>query len=407
MGELILFDNKNKGKVIHMGKKDKKKIVVSEGSNKPKELSWWEKAWAVINGSILGPIIVIVGIIGAINVISQMNDSDIIENASRDNIMKEMQSQLAEIQTDISGLSDQYSEVDKYLHQNGGVEDQLEDINEALNLKVINVTDDNTLSSITNLATEGVNIDISSSSLSEGICLGIDSDGNTYLAKDMVGKTILLTYTEGDKEVYFLGQYNEKYHWDGYCVFNSYYLDGTLFGICEANYEDGKCIDYKAFTKDGSNWILSDKFYDENGEDTGINITYKLEYNNVKNFTNTNARITDIFSVEKFVKVVDETVYQYYSGKTVDGWYNDPTGSAYLVTYNEDGTVKGLFYGVFANGYLDKGAESSWSIEYLEDYDYYVYLEDEQDSIFDSQVSTEQIEDILSGYDIKCELNWK
>ena len=45
--------------------------------------------------------------------------------------------------------------------------------------------------------------------------------GKKYSRKQLVGMTLLVPYTEGDKEIYFLGQYNEKFRWDGYCVTNA------------------------------------------------------------------------------------------------------------------------------------------------------------------------------------------
>lgn len=77
--------------------------------------------------------------------------------------------------------------------------------------------------------------------------IGKDLNGNEYIAEELVNKTILLSYydKEDDKIVYFLGQYNKEYHWDGYCVTNSYYTDGTFHGVCESNFYNGKRLDYE------------------------------------------------------------------------------------------------------------------------------------------------------------------
>lgn len=39
---------------------------------------------------------------------------------------------------------------------------------------------------------------------------------------------VILVYTEDDKDVFFMGKFNDNYHWDGYCITNVYYKDGTF-----------------------------------------------------------------------------------------------------------------------------------------------------------------------------------
>ncbi len=86
-----------------------------------------------------------------------------------------------------------------------------------------------------------------------------DIEGVSYVSDELIGQIILLSYAEGDKEVYFLGTYNENYHWDGYCVTNSYNADGTLYGICESQFDNGERINYISFYKEGDDFIYGNR----------------------------------------------------------------------------------------------------------------------------------------------------
>ena len=165
-------------------------------------------------------------------------------------------------------------DIDEYLYYDGGVKDQLGIINEALNIKVINAPDDSSAEIISSIKQNDINYSTSKQYIVESSLIGYDINGNKYIARDLIGETVLLTYTEDDKEVYFLGQYNENYHWDGYCVTNSYFNNGVLFGICESNFDDGDRLDYISFYySDNSKWIYAnrEKINDEN---VGVTINY-------------------------------------------------------------------------------------------------------------------------------------
>lgn len=127
------------------------------------------------------------------------------------------------ITTNIGNITEDVKEINDGLNgSNGerGIYTRLAILEEKLNTPIISASSDtqqfvNTASLIRN------DINISKSSISPDIYVGTDSNGKEYIAKDLIDEMILLTYTEDDKEVYFLGQYNENYHWDGYCVTNS------------------------------------------------------------------------------------------------------------------------------------------------------------------------------------------
>lgn len=273
----------------------------------------------------------------------------------------------------ISSMQDNIKDINNGLNGNDGIYSRLAILEEKINISVIAASADT--QDYIDISVVDNNVSTSTSSISADTCIGTDSDGKAYIAKDLIGQTILLTFKQNNKEVYFLGQYNENYHWDGYCITNAYYLDGTLYGICESNFDDGKRLDYKSFCESESNayeWIYSDKVCNENNN-SGTNILYSFDYNKEKNFTNTNVRITDIIYVDDFVENIKPTICTYYSGNTSNGKYNDDTGNAYEIIYNDDGTIKTLYVGKFEDGTFNDNTGNAWDIAYSDDGGYYVY----------------------------------
>lgn len=55
----------------------------------------------------------------------------------------------------------------------------------------------------------------------------------------------------------------------------------------------------------------------------------------------------DIASFQKFLNL---NLVEFYHGNTSNGYYNDDTGNAYLVQYNNSNTVKTLYCGNFKDG---------------------------------------------------------
>lgn len=268
------------------------------------------------------------------------------------------------LNTELSQTSAEISKMHNYLYNDDGVEDQLGDITteiekmkELFDLKSLiastALTDD-----VANISVEPNNISTVTTTFTATTCIGTDSDGNTYIAKDLIDKTILLTFVQDDKEIYFLGQYNENYHWDGYCVTNTYNLDGSLFGICESTFDDGNRLDYESFymSETKNEWIYTDRdcSKDENGNvvNKGDSIRYNFNYGETKNFTSTNVRVTDMLYIEDFQDSKDRTMLSHYSGATSDGVYNDESGDAYLIKYNKKGFVKTFYKGRFKDGYF-------------------------------------------------------
>lgn len=323
---------------------------------------------------------------------------------------------------DLSEINDDVNTMHDYLYNDEGVQDQLGDIasditeiKDLLNITSIIASPDVT-SVLDKISIEPNDNSMSYASFTATTCIGTDAEGKEYIAKDLIDEKVLLTYTENDKEVYFLGEYNENYHWDGYCITNVYNSDSTLYGICEYNFDDGKRLDYKSFCVSESNnkeWIYSDKKCNENSN-SGKNILYSFDYDKKKNFTNTNVRISDIIYVDDFVESIKPTVLTYYSGNTSDGKYNDDTGDAYEIIYNDDGTIKTLYVGNFKDGTFNDATGNAWDIAYSDEGGYYVYNEGEfKDGRAVKRsatpIDTDRINEIILEHKQKfdIELKWK
>ena len=230
------------------------------------------------------------------------------------------------------------------------------------NKSAINASEE-TIASMAGLSVEPNGGSRTTVSLDAATVLGTDAKGQECNTKDYVGQQILLTYIENEKEVVFLGQFNDKYHWDGYCVVNTYYPSGRLYGICESNFQDGIRLDFISFVYDegSDDWIYSNRICEES-YNSGKNKTYKYDATEEKYFTQTNARASDIFFVNDYVRTHDMTLMTEYVGRTVDGVYNDTTGEAYYISYYEDQTVKTLYQGGFTDGKMEDKSGNAWQI---------------------------------------------
>lgn len=232
-----------------------------------------QKVQNVIQIPLSGILTITVTIIGLCVAATWMLSSS-IGDAKED--IATLKTKVETLHKDFSEMKLQSSEMYEYLYYDGGVKDQLGDISEALNIEVVNVPDDSSYAPIKSTVKQ-VRMPESAapSSIIPTSTIGLYRDGKPCYAKDVINEPILLTYTEGTKEVYFYGTFNEKYQWDGYCVTNVYSQDGLLTGICESNFENGNRLDYKSLYQDAGEWIYSDKDCADEGN-IGINIRYSL-----------------------------------------------------------------------------------------------------------------------------------
>ena len=261
---------------------------------------------------------------------------------------------------------------------------------------------------------ENNGISNSKSSFEATTIVGKDLTGKTYIAKDLVGKKLILIYDIVDgKKVYFWGKYNENYHWEGECITNSFNNDGTFFGACKSNFDDGNRLDYTSlYQEDDAEWIYTKRKVDGN-INRGISKTYYCDSLEIKPFVDAEVTVDDLKDPEYYLEISKFQLKKYYSGDTSNGRYNDNTGNAYEVIYDNDGFIKTLYVGGFLNGFFDDDTNLAWDIAYSERMGEYLYhkgrfknghgLDTDETEIVDKQ----QINEILKDKNFECELKWK
>lgn len=345
MGCLNLKKYKHESRIIKMPKK-KKNVIQEENSNNVNNKKISAKAIIEIIGAIFTIVSLLAILFEAYNYVESKFDK--LNDKLNECLKKD----------EISNLTTDVSEMREYLYSDDGVKDQLgefsdkmDKVTNLLNITAIkaDVTTEEYIRS--NVSIVDNDISNSTSSISPDTCIGTDSDGKVYIAKNLIDQTILLTYTEDDKEIYFLGQYNKNYHWNGYCVINTYDADGKLNGINESNFDDGNRLDYESYyLSDKQNeWIYTDRDCKKETNE-GISIRYKSNFSKQKNFTATNVRVSDLIYIESMKEYDNKEILSYYMGKTSNGVYNDDSGNAYLVMYNSEGFVSVYYKGNFKDG---------------------------------------------------------
>lgn len=234
--------------------------------------------------------------------------------------------------------------------------------------------------------------------------------GEKYSSKSLAGKTVLISYEEDGQEIYFLGKYNKKSHWDGKCTINVYIKD-KLYLVTDAEYKDGNLIRYDQVLIDEDILYVSSR-KPKGDYNTGTTTTYISQKIKKKKFTRKTVKIIDILTVKKYKKKLkDKNKEGFYSGKTKDGFYNDQTGKAYMVKYS-GGTVRTIYVGNFEDGYFNDDTGKAWEIARDKNGSEYVYFK----GIFKNSVaqvtndnkkkliSNDKIHDKIKNMKFKCDV---
>lgn len=396
MGCLNLLNDKYKGKIIKMS--DEK----NKTKSKTKDKSINKKLKKIVTGILCAIIPVYLGWLG-VEIVSI--GKEVRENSTKIE-------QINNIEDRINGVDDKIDDINNGLNGKEGIYSRLSSVETIVNIFAINASAD-TQEYIGDVNVEGNNISSSKNPISADTCIGTDADGKVYIAKDLIGQTILLTYIEDGEEIYFLGQYNDNYHWEGYCVTNTYDAYGELSGICESNFSDGSRLDYESFyLSDAQNeWIYTDRDC-KTDINEGISVRYKFDYSKNKNFTITNARVSDILLIEDVKNCDDKEMLSYYDGITSDELYNDDTGNAYLVKYNENGFVSVFYKGCFKDGYFNDDDAFEIVLDESNDINRYFLYEGKfssgkRDSDAEIRyVTQEEIDTIMKENEFPNDLEW-
>lgn len=209
---------------------------------------------------------------------------------------------------------------------------------------------------------------------SEDAIIATDSASHRkYTRKNLQKKKILVPYMEDGQEVYFLGQFNEKGHWDGECTINVY-IDNKLYLINDAEYNDGKLVKYNQVLDNDETWIIA-KRKPKGNYNVGDSVTYRKKEKKEKKFTLESVESGDILSVNDFKDELKEKDLEgFYHGKTSGGTYDDQSGNAYMVKYDRKGIVRTIYVGRFKGGVFDDDTGQAWEIAKDEGDFQYVYF---------------------------------
>ncbi len=176
-----------------------------------------------------------------------------------------------------------------------------------------------------------------------------DNKKHSYNAEELVNQTICAFFEgENGEKCYFIGQYNEAYHWEGPCTICAY-LDGNLYYVTDDVYENGSIISYKRFSRSNSQWIYTDKTIDKNGNSFGD--TWSYEYKNIPEKEHASELPTkdDLYSVSDVRDSVKELLISHYYGayNSNQDWY-DLSGEAYVLKY-QDSKITEVYKGTVAD----------------------------------------------------------
>jgi len=208
----------------------------------------------------------------------------------------------------------------------------------------------------------------SSNPLTATTLVAYNKDTNEqYRAEQIAEQSLLLPYMSDDQEVYFYGQFSESGQWDGNCITNVY-KNNKLMLITDAVYDNGKlqqCKQVFSYTlKSGQDvWAFADRMQEE-GFSSGVTWLYERTAANeyIKDFTFDTVTVGHIFTAEKYREGISDHLCAFYHGNTADGFFNDTTGSAYMVYFFADGTVRLLYSGNFKDGTFNDNTGNAWYI---------------------------------------------
>lgn len=243
--------------------------------------------------------------------------------------------------------------------------------------------------------------------------------------EQMAEKKLLLNYMDGERRVFFYGQFDEDGYWTQNCVINAY-EDEKLVLIVDAMYDHGKLLTFEqAFQneverRDGQDvWFFSKRTMQE-GFSTGETWDYIRKEDVTQSFSTDSVTPDDILTAEELRIKVGRVLKGYYNGKTSGKLFNDDTYTAYMAKYFDNGTLRMLYIGKFVDGLPEDSGNDSWMIVRDSAQDPYSYYkgpfkdgyasihwgEPNSENYWDIGISKEEIDRLLEGRTFNCELTW-
>lgn len=197
--------------------------------------------------------------------------------------------------------------------------------------------------------------------------------GVKYSISDLVDKPFIFSYRDGEEDVFFCGQYNEDEKWDGICTENRYVNQKLRLSV-QLNYRNGSIVSREYMYANVGDWY----YFISSGSEM-IGYTWKYAYNDIiQSISSDNMSSNDLLSPGDCRNVVNGTLKHLYYGNISDGLYNDDSGEAWMIVYNDDNeddekkTLKTLYSGNIKDGVFNDDTGDAWYIS-RSDGNYYVY----------------------------------
>ncbi len=238
-----------------------------------------------------------------------------------------------------------------------------------------------------------------------------------YFANQLTDTKLLIPYFDGNKEIFFYGQYNASNHWNGNCIINIY-EENKLTTIIEGNYDDGKLLSYKNAVQTTTAAGIEVWSFSYRTNEITYNSGETRNYYKLNNYEKTfnNVSIENILYVDNFENSIkiSSPLEGYYFGNTSNGFYNDNTGKAYMIKYDIDGIIKAFYTGCFKDGFLDDNSGNAWEIIFdnsnnINKYFYYrgkFQKGKREDDAGIRYIDQNEINEKISGMQINSALNW-
>ena len=179
--------------------------------------------------------------------------------------------------------------------------------------------------------------------------IGKSTDNEEIYIHDLINTPFLMNFTtETGEGVRLLGQLNEYREWDGLIIHNRY-EDDELISLFETRYESG--------TRDESYIFISRGTTDESGQSRIHFLIQNRRIDYVEIFVYSEIVVPmDKLESDGSIRYRDVRMYgliSYFRGNTSDGFFNDMTGNAISISFDEDGYIRHLYNGHFVNGHFE------------------------------------------------------
>lgn len=242
--------------------------------------------------------------------------------------------------------------------------------------------------------------------------------GKQYDAQDLVDKSLLIPYREGEQECFFFGSLNKNGNYDGRCIVNVY-KSKKLLMIADSFYENGKllyCKQMFSYTTKRKEQVWAFSFREPGAGNFRTGETWTYFYKEItQDFTYEDVSLDNIMSANDFDRLIEMIGAQkegYYNGNTKNGFFEDTTGNAYMVKYfKENGEVRNLYVGQVKHGDHDDDTGNAWEIGKLvvnqERYAHFkglFFQGEEGDGSWNYKPTQDDINNYLKGYTFKCPL---